>query len=307
MQGTIMLVSCYNKNVHKIAIILNEHSGNGVKQKALYKALEGHKEQVKVYVCNPTQTITEMVREAWNTGSKIIVAAGGDGTVSSVASAILELKIEAKLGVVPVGTLNHFAHDIGMPKSIEESIEIILKGNSSFIDAVKINNKYFINNSSLGIYPFMVEERKTIKHRWYGKWVGMALSGITTIKRYPFITVEFENNGKKLVRKTPFIFIGNNTYDTTAGNLGSRKKINEGKLSIFIAHSLTRLALIKLLWHALRGRLLEQKDFDSIGLAKVEIKSRKRKIHVALDGEVVSMKGPLLYSIAPKALHVIIP
>jgi YegS/Rv2252/BmrU family lipid kinase len=291
----------------KIALIINERSGSGAKQKALYKALEAYQDDVHIFDIFAYPSIKNIVAKAWEEGIRIMIAAGGDGTVSSVASAILELGLDAKLGVIPVGTLNHFAHDIGMPKSIEESVEIIMKGNSAFMDAVKINNKYFINNSSLGMYPFMVNERQSIKHRWYGKWVGMALSGFTTLKRYPFITVEFENNGKRLMRKTPFIFIGNNSYNISAGNLGTRKKLNEGKLSIFIAHSLTRMALIKLLWHAVRGRLLEQKDFDAIGLSKVEIKSRKRKIHVALDGEVVTMRGPLHYSIVPKALHVIIP
>ncbi len=269
--------------------------------------MEKHTEQLEVYLCRQDTPTRKIVEDAWQQGIKTMVAAGGDGTVSSVASAILELGINAKLGVIPVGTLNHFANDIGMPKSIETSLEIIMKGNSTFVDAAKINDRYFINNSSLGIYPFMVKERQAMKHRWYGRRAGMALSALAAIRQYPFIHVEFENNGKRLVRKTPFVFIGNNAYDISAGNLGTRKKLTEGKLSLFIAHAVTRAGFVKLLWHAIRGRLLEQKDFDAIGLSRLIIRSRKRKMHVAIDGEVATMQSPINYSIAPKALHVIIP
>jgi diacylglycerol kinase family enzyme len=291
----------------KIAFIVNEHSGSGTRQKALYKALQSLKSHSTIYRVEPDISILQMVRKAWNDGHTVVVASGGDGTVSAVASAILELGVDAKFGLVPTGTLNHFARDIGIPKTIDAALSVILKGKSKYIDVGKMNEKYFINNSSLGIYPFLIKERELHKRRGFGKWLGLLIASLTTFRRHPFVTVEFELGRKHFVRKTPFVFIGNNTYDMQAGRLGTRTKLDEGKLSLFLAQKIGRFRLIILAWHALRGKLTEQRDFDSIGLTRVQIRSRKKKIRVSYDGEVSIVSSPIRYSILAKALHVIIP
>lgn len=291
----------------KIGIIINEHSGSGTKHKALNKALEGQQGVFSIYSFNKKHPIKNAVKKAWEDSCVTIVAAGGDGTVSGVASAIIEMKLPVKLGVLPLGTLNHFAKDIGMPKNINEGIEIIVRGKTAYIDVAKMNNLYFINNSSLGIYPFMVKARDEIKRRGFRKWWRMAKAAITVIKRQPYISVEFITHKKKFIRKTPFVFIGNNSYTIAAGGFGLRKRLDEGKLTVFLAHTVSRWGLIRLAWHALRGKLIEQQDFDSIGLSHIKITSGHRKLRVAHDGEISKMKTPISYSILPKALHVIIP
>jgi diacylglycerol kinase family enzyme len=291
--------------VQKIAIIINNHSGSGVGRKALYKALEGHKNEIKTYPLNQNESTLKTVRMAWDNGARCIVAAGGDGTVSAVASAILDLGIEAKLGVIPIGTLNHFARDLAIPVNSKKALEVVLKGKSHYIDAVRCNNFYFINNSSLGLYPFIVKTRDTIKKRGHRKITSMFGATYAALRRHPKISVEFESGGKKFVRKTPFVFIGNNAYDHKT--LVNRKKINEGKLSVFVANDVSRLGLVRLSWHALRGKLIEQRDFDAIGLTSLTIRSGKRRVNVAHDGEVTKMKSPIHYEIIPKALRVIIP
>jgi YegS/Rv2252/BmrU family lipid kinase len=294
--------------VSRIAIILNERSGTAGKQKALQNAIADIIGGITIYNVEHKKPIIHIVERAWFEGHQTIVAAGGDGTVSAVVNAILKLNIPAKFGVLPVGTLNHFARDIGIPKNIAEALDVVTQGRTTRIDVAKMNKHYFINNSSLGIYPFLVKERETIRKIGLGKWPGLIIALFTTFKRHPFVTVEFHKNGKKFVRKTPFVFIGNNSYNIRAGTLlGSRASLSDGKLSVFIAHAVGRLGLIRLAWHALRGRLNEQKDFDSIGLAKIELRSRQRKLRVSCDGEIINIKPPLHYSVLHNALNVIIP
>jgi YegS/Rv2252/BmrU family lipid kinase len=289
------------------AIIINKESGTGVHHKSLYKALEGQGNTIEVFEFDSETSAIETVKKAWDAGHNIIIAAGGDGTISCVASAILELGITAKLGVIPLGTLNHFAQDLHIPLTISEALETIQAGKTTYVDVAKVNSRYFINNSSLGIYPFLVTERDTIKRKGFRKWLRFMIAAFKAFKKYPFVRVTFTTSEKTFERKTPFVFIGNNTYHMRAGTLGTRKSLDEGKLSLFIAHKGSRLRLIMLAWHAWRGKITEQKDFDSIGLSTLEIHSNKKRLKVACDGEVYLMKTPIHYSIAPKALHVIIP
>jgi diacylglycerol kinase family enzyme len=294
--------------VSKIAVIINDRSGSGRKQKAFYKAIQALGDSISIYKIDKKHSAEKLVQKALQDGHTTIVAAGGDGTVSVVAGAIVKLGSPAKFGVLPVGTLNHFARDIKMPLKIPEALDVIMKGKSTFVDIGKMNSRYFINNSSLGIYPFLVKERETIVRKGLGKWIGLAIAMLTTVKRHPFVTVEFHKGGKHFVRKTPFVFIGNNTYNIESGDLlGTRDRIDEAKLSVFVAHTVRRLGLALLAWHAIRGRLREQKDFDSIGLTKITITSRRRKIRVSCDGEIISVHTPIHYSLVPKALNVIIP
>ncbi len=291
----------------RIAIIINANSGSGIRHKILYVALEGMKDTVTLYELTREEKVIDTVQRAWNEGSKVIVAAGGDGTVSCVASAIIELGIEVKLGVLPIGTLNHFAKDIGMPQDIESAFKAFHAGKSMFVDAAKVNDRYFINNSSLGLYPFVVSERDAIKRRGFRKWIRFVVATMKALKKYPFVRVAFETSEKRFVRKTPFVFIGNNTYDIEAGKMGTRSSLTDGKLSLYIAHKGSRFRLIMLAFHAFRGTVKAQKDFDTIGISTLEIQSKKSTLNVACDGEVIPMVPPIRYSIAPKALNVIIP
>jgi len=315
MQGTMWITSrfsCYNLSMAKIAIIYNENSGHGSHEIAFNRAVESSNADIKVYKIlkgkrHRVVSVSSLVKSAWNDGRNIIVAAGGDGTVSAVAGAILEFQLDAKLGVLPLGTLNHFARDLGIPKTLHDAMKIVLGHHATYIDTVKMNSRYFINNSSLGLYPFMVRERDVVKRKGIRKFFRMLAASLTTLKRYPFITIEFETENKKFERKTPFVFIGNNSYTMEPGKLGMRSSLSDGILSVYIAHTVGRLRLIRLAWHAFRGRLIQQHDFDTIGLKKLTIHSKHKKLHVAHDGEISKIRTPIHYEIVPRALHVIIP
>lgn len=290
----------------KTLILFNPQSGSDTQEKTLYKAFKRLIPDGKIDRFDAA-SYKKFLATALKEGFQTIVAAGGDGTVSAIASELIRQKSRARLGIIPVGTLNHFAQDLGIPASVYKALDIIARGKSAYVDAAKVNTFYFLNNSSLGFYPYIISERDQIKSRGIKKWWRVTRAVVRALRRYPYVRVTFESNGKKFTRETPFIFVGNNVYEMGIQNLGTRRHLKEGVLSVLIAHKVSRMRLIILVWHALRGTLKQQRDFDSVGLSKLTISARRKRLKVSYDGEIALLKTPIHYESKPRALRVIIP
>ncbi len=252
------------------------------------------------------QDITAIAREAVEGNERIIVAAGGDGTISAVAS---ELSGTDKiLGVLPIGTLNHFAKDMGIPLDLPNAVKTIQDGNTASVDTGEVNGRIFINNSSLGIYPQIVSGREAQQERLArGKWPAFLWATVQAFRRFPFLDLRVKFEGQQLARKTAFLFVGNNEYEIAGFRLGSRACLNAGRLGLYFSHGTGRLGLFRLALHALFGRVDQAKDFEAFCVAEARIETSHRRLLVARDGEVEWMETPLHYRIRPGALRVLVP
>jgi YegS/Rv2252/BmrU family lipid kinase len=249
--------------------------------------------------------VTQLAQDAARDSYKAIVAAGGDGTVNTVAAAAVDGgKI---LGVLPLGTLNHFARDLNIPFDLEAAAHTIVAGHTTDVDVAEVNNRIFLNNSSLGLYPTIVRERQKRERLGFRKWPAFFWATIQAFRRYPFLDVQLRVNGELLDRLTPFVFVGNNEYAMDLFNVGLRDRLDRGVLSIYITHRTSRLKLISLALRAVFGRLRDDKDFLALASNEVKIQTRRRRLRVAFDGEVDVMKSPLNYRVRPGALRVIVP
>jgi len=238
--------------------------------------------------------------------AEIIVAAGGDGTVSAVA--VEAARAGKILGVLPFGTLNHFAKDLGIPQDIDEAVRTIATGDVKLVDLGEMNGRSFINNSSIGLYPQIVLHREHQQRRLgRGKWSAAFWASLQIFRRSRFLKVRIDLDGKQYLRKTPFVFVGNNEYEMDLYNIGSRPALDEGKLSVYFLHRSGRWGVIMLLVNTLLGRLRQWRDFEEIKTNSVTIETRRKKLPVAFDGEVEVMDTPLQYKSRPKALKVIVP
>jgi diacylglycerol kinase family enzyme len=235
-----------------------------------------------------------------------LVVGGGDGTISTAAGHLADTGIP--LGVLPLGTLNHFAKDLGIPAAIDLAALAIAQGHMRDIDVSEVNGRVFINNSSIGIYPYMVaareERRRTLG---LGKWWAMALAFGWMLRRFPVHRLYIRTGDDVRPRKTPCAFIGNNAYALDAPALGSREALDRGELCVYIARTGRRATLLWLMVKAAFGRLKPARDFELISTAAIEINSRSRRLRVAVDGELERMKPPLRYRIRPHALRVLVP
>jgi diacylglycerol kinase family enzyme len=249
--------------------------------------------------------VTELARQAAKGPYEVIVAAGGDGTVNSVAAAVIDSgKI---LGVLPLGTLNHFARDLGIPFDLEAAARTIVDGQTIEVDVAEVNNRIFLNNSSLGLYPMIVREREKIQRLGYRKWPAFFWAAIQALRRYPFLDVRLRANDELLDRTTPFVFVGNNEYAMDLLNIGVRDRLDKGVLSIYITHRTGRLRLIGLALRAVLGRLRNDRDFLALRSDEVAIHTHHKQLRVAFDGEIEVMETPLQYRIRGRALRVIVP
>lgn len=250
--------------------------------------------------------IERLARVAAESDAEIIVAGGGDGTISAVA--IEAARTGKTLGVLPLGTLNNFSKDLGIPQDINGAVRTIAHGVVDEIDLAEVNGRTFINNSSIGLYPKMVVRRELQQHRLgRGKWAAAFWASVRIFRISPFLKVAIEIDGKEFVRKTPFVFVGNNEYEMDMYNIGRRPRLDEGKLSLYFLHRQGRLGLVLLLWKTVSGGLKQWKDFEAVATDHVTIRTRRRRIRVAFDGETTIMRPPLEYRIRPKALRVIVP
>lgn len=271
----------------------------------LKQAFLRHGSEVQVVECEPGQSLCAHVEKAVARGSSVIVAAGGDGTVGAVASVLAGTDVV--LGVLPLGTLNHFAKDVGIPLALDEAVATVLTGRAVCIDVGEVNGRTFVNNSSIGLYPTMVKNREAHQRLGRRKWSAFWRALLTAIGRYPLIRVAIDVDGNRLTRRTPLLFVGNNDYHIHGLKLGTRDRLDAGRLAVYITRDVGRFKLVWFAVRALLGRLREAVDFDSFTAERLTIHAKHDRLRVAADGEVTLLAAPLEYRIRPQALRVLVP
>jgi len=239
-------------------------------------------------------------------GDELLVVGGGDGTISAAASALIGTK--TMLGILPLGTLNHFARDLGLPTDIEEAVEVIAGRSERRVDVAEMNDRIFINNSAIGLYPLMVLDRDLQRKRLgRSKRLAMIVASVRTLARFNHQRLTLTVNDEREQVDTPLLFVGNNDYRIDIGAPGQRESLDDGKLSVFVMRKKTRRGLIAA---SIRALLNRARDDDMVTIDNVErlrVTSHRSALSVSLDGEVMHAAPPLDYRIRKKALRVIAP
>jgi YegS/Rv2252/BmrU family lipid kinase len=292
-----------------IAVLVNAAAGAGAPEKICAGLAERFRsaglDARLVLARNPAE-FTAALERALGDAPQAIVAGGGDGTISSAASRLVGTGIA--LGVLPLGTRNHFARDLHIPDDAAQAVQNIVAGHLATVDVGEVNGRYFLNNASLGIYPEIVRDREhQQRHLGVRKWRAFLHGMLAVLRRYPFLDVRLTVDGQDLRRRTPFVFVGNNEYRMEGFGMGGRTRLNAGKLNIYLARRAGRLRLLQLALMALLARLHEAADVEVFTAAEILVDTRRRRVRVAIDGEVSDMDAPLRFRIRPGALRVIVP
>jgi len=251
----------------------------------------------------------------------VVIVGGGDGTVSTAARALVGTRIP--LGVLPFGTLNHFARDVGIPPRPEHAARLIADtlratsgggtaggapGRVREVDVGEVNGRVFLNNASIGLYPHIVSKRQRQQDRLgRNKWVAMLVAFASVFRRYPMVKVVVDTGDAALPRTTPFVFVGNNRYEMSGFAAGSRARLDAGALSLYLAHRTGRFGLLLLALRMFVGRLDQAAEFESMDLQAFRVETPKKTLKTALDGEVVRLVPPLEFRVRPRALRVVAP
>ena len=254
-------------------------------------------------------------RRALEAGAGLIIAGGGDGTVSAVAGVVAGSG--ATLGVLPMGTLNHFARDLNFPPRLEHAAQLLAPpGPGSVVappvvrsvDVGEVNGRRFINNASIGLYPHIVSRRERQQERLgRNKWVALLAALAWVFRRYPLLKVVLDTGDRALPRMTPFVFIGNNRYEMSLLAPSGRSALDRGELGVYFTHRTGRFGLFRIAMRGLLGRLDQAQDFEAMCLREVVIDTPKKTLRIALDGEVTRLTPPLHFRVLPGALRVVAP
>ena len=220
------------------AVVLNDSSGTGDCAEAarrVQELLTAAGREVRVTVARGGGQLKPAMEEAVREGCSALVAGGGDGTISTAASAVVDRDIP--LGILPLGTLNHFAKDLGIPLELDEAVKVILNGTKCRVDVGEVNGRLFLNNSSLGVYPAIVRLRDRYRAGGWGKWIAALWAALAVLRRNPFMAVRIKTEGETIVRRTPFVFVGNNEYRMSGLHAGSRDSMVSGKLAAYVLNA----------------------------------------------------------------------
>ncbi|MEO7503697.1 MAG: diacylglycerol kinase family protein [Sphingomicrobium sp.] len=251
--------------------------------------------------------LADRAKAAVKDGAPLIIAAGGDGTQSAVAGAIAGS--ETVMGILPLGTLNHLARDLGISFDLDDAAAVIAAGRTHRIDVASLNGRIFVNNSAIGLYPLMVEDREGQQDRLgRSKKLAMIVAGLRTLARYRHHRLSLTvNESETATLDTPLLFVGNNDYRMEMPRAGYRDRLDDGRLSVVVMKRQGRLALFAAMLRALAGRSRPQDLIRLDDVTRLSVASRRHRLTVSSDGETLHLAPPLDYRIFPAALTVMVP
>jgi undecaprenyl-diphosphatase len=219
--------------------------------------------------------------------------------VRSAADTIARAGSEVPLLVVPAGTRNHFANDLGIGDvaAAAKAADGVVRS----VDLAWVNDTWFVNNSSIGAYPHLVLDREGREHR-IPKRLASVVAAWNQLRRGHRLTVDIDG----VSRRVWAVFVGNNCYGETLRDLTGREHLDEAVLDLRIARADRRLSRLRIAGAVLFGRVARSPLIERRAVPSVVI-GCGRSIEVAIDGEVMTMESPLRYRSCPHALRVVVP
>ncbi|MGF1476640.1 MAG: diacylglycerol/lipid kinase family protein [Geminicoccaceae bacterium] len=292
-----------------VCVIVNTRSGRKRGQEvaeAIKVRLSASPEPFTVRLVRRGRDIRKQTERAVSEGYRTIVAAGGDGTISAVASGLVGT--DRRLGVLPLGTFNFVARSLGIPETLEGAVSTLLDGHDRFFDVGDVNGRIFLNNASLGLYPAILQSRERIYRRWGRSRLAAHWSVLRTIVGFRSgLRLKVTVDGQTRRLRTPLVFIANNAYQLEMFGLDGADLIAGGKFGVFFAPDCGRLDLVTFAIRLARRQMVAERDFELLIGSDVLVETKRRRRMIALDGERERMTNPFHFRLRTGALRVVAP
>lgn len=302
-------------------IVMNAGSGNqegGSVREAIASAFTRAGRRHELRLVEKSRDLAVVARQAVADAvaqGGVVVGAGGDGTLNTVAQAVLGSG--RPFGVLALGTFNYFARTHGLPTVIADALQALLNGRPRRVQVGLINDRVFLVNASLGLYPEVMQDREAYKAR-LGRSRGVALiAGIATLLRHhrqlrlQIVLADGQAKVRARVIRTPTVFVANNRLQLEQLGIDQAHRVDEGEL---VAVTLRPVKTLTMLWLMLRGamgQLGEAEQVVSAAFESLTVKPTRlypgQRIKVSIDGEVDWMKSPLTFRPSPQPLWLIKP
>lgn len=243
-------------------------------------------------------------RQAENVG--VVVAAGGDGTLNAVASKLMGTDIP--MGILPLGTFNYVARVLNIPLDLLDAAKTISEGQPRSVHVAQLNQHIYLNNASLGLYPLFIQKREQF-NKHFGRFPLHAYTSAldVLIRDRKELKLEVEVDGQRYPVKTPLIFFGNNQLQLAEMKLRIAEAAEAGKVAGVVVAKSDKRTLFKTLWQLIKGNLDQASDVYSFAADEVIVHSKRNKLTVAVDGEIVTMTPPLKITVRKHALKIMVP
>lgn len=249
--------------------------------------------------------VASLIRQRRKTGTELFVVAGGDGSVHSASQALVGTS--ATLAVVPVGSLNHFAHDLGIPLAWREAPDVALHGRVHTIDAGRVHDRYFVNNVLMGVGPRISEYRERYRRRM-GNWRAYLKAVHIALRHLPRVSLFVKSDEGTVHVRTQLFVVSVDPDDLSRfGLLAPRVALDAGSLYVYWARPLTRAAFVLAAARYFLGLAKPFEDFQAMSTKRLRVESRRRHLRASADGELLSLPSSVEISIVPSSLRVKLP
>ena len=285
----------------RIPAIVNVSSGTADEARTAL----GNDESFEVHEVEP-DALASTVRTLVTNGASRVLVAGGDGTIATAAATLLETK--AELAVLPGGTLNHFARDLGISTDAAEAIALAVTGSTRGVDVGMVNGRIFLNTSSVGAYVRFVRVRESLE-RWFGYRLASALAALRILFSLRRMGVEVVVDGQTRIYRSPLVFIGVGERDMQFPGLGQRIPSGRRGLHVIVVRGRSSARTLALGLAAVArgiGTVTRTPEFESFIVEELRI-DMKGMGTVAVDGEIAHLTAPLRFELRRDALAVVCP
>jgi diacylglycerol kinase family enzyme len=285
-----------------IPAFINPAAGNAAEARAALERAGG----IEIRETEPgglSKAIASAVRE----GASRIIVAGGDGSLATAAGVIAGT--EVSLGILPAGTLNHLAKDLGIPLDLSDAARLAVAGRVTTIDVGRAGERIFLNTSSLGAYVVYVRTRERLERR-LGYWLASLAASVRIMFGLRLFGIELDAEGRRKHHRTPLIFVGIGERELQVPRLGGRIEGGRRGLHVIIVESRTGARLLALaLAAAARGlkSVARGPAVDAMLVERCRIDLPFAAANIGVDGEIIAVHGPLEYTLWRDALRVVVP
>lgn len=312
-------------NDRPLFIIMNAGSGRddaAAVRESLAKLLREANQPYEILLCRRPRDLSAMAIRAVEQATHqngIVVAAGGDGTIRSVAQQVLGAGLP--FGVLPQGTFNYFARDNGLPQdSVAAAAALVAgarAGSERLIQVGQVNDQVFLVNASLGLYPQLLEDREDFKQRYGRSRMVARWSALLTLLRRDtemLLRLEYTDqqraHGPDVIRAST-LFVGNNALQLDRVGLTEGQDMPPGQLMILVLPPMTAMERLGIALRGMLGQLGSATDTANFLSRHLTVeplaRAQRQQVKVAMDGESAWMRPPLVFRVAARPLRLIVP
>jgi len=293
----------------RVFVVLNPMAGSCTADD-VRTALERHfGERIELDIYETTggddEDVVATVREAVAKGFDLIVAAGGDGTVSDVGEGLIASNVP--MGIVPVGTANVFARELGLPLTLDDACALLAGQHAiSSVDAMKARDKYFVLQIGIGLDSLMIRDTEREAKRRFGR-AAYVWTALTRLVGYQPVRFTIVVDGKRLRPRASQVLIANGgVLGIAPFRWGPNICPDDGRIDVCIVSARTALDYLGLIWHTVLGQQRRDRNVRYLTATESILINADQSLPVQADGEILG-ETPIRIEVVPAAVSVIVP